>query len=203
MFSRLISDLLEGLDPQGSSADPGEATPVTPRNRVRALLLRAGRATRGLSPSLGDHPDRQEAGALAQRYLEAGWREWEAHHWGLAGLFAEPALEWAARAGEGRSHGPRGSVGRMRNGRTEPPHEEHQMRGTIKRVIYERGFGFILAEDGKEVFFHQSSLEEPIFQDLRGGEAVEFEVTQDRRGPRATHVRRVPPPEERSGGTFG
>ncbi len=48
-------------------------------------------------------------------------------------------LEWAARAGEGRPHGPRGGAGWMRNGRTKPPHEEHQMRGTIKRVMYQRG----------------------------------------------------------------
>lgn len=178
VFSRLLSDPWRRRGSQDQSDEAAEVTPAGPC-------------------------DRQEAEALAGRYLEARRREQEGHTRGLAGLFAELALEWAARAGEGRSHGPRGSVGRMRNGCTEPPHEEHQMRGTIKRVIYERGFGFILAEDGKEVFFHQSSLEEPIFQDLRGGEAVEFEVTQDRRGPRATHVRRVPPPEERSGGTFG
>ncbi len=77
------------------------------------------------------------------------------------------------------------------------------MRGTIKRVISQRGFGFILAEDGKEIFFHESGLVEPIFRDLRGGEAVEFEVTQHWRGPRATRVRLVPSPPIQSGGTSG
>lgn len=77
------------------------------------------------------------------------------------------------------------------------------MHGTIKRVIRGRGFGFIRAEDGKEIFFHHSGLVEPIFEDLQGGEPVEFERTEDRRGPRATHVRVVPPPAEGSGGTFG
>ena len=77
------------------------------------------------------------------------------------------------------------------------------MRGTVKRVVRGRGFGFIRAEDGNEVFFHHSSLIESMFEDLQGGESVEFEVTEDRRGPRATHVRVVPPPPERSGGTFG
>jgi cold shock CspA family protein len=34
------------------------------------------------------------------------------------------------------------------------------MRGKIKRIIRERGFGFISAEDGREIFFHRSALEE-------------------------------------------
>lgn len=77
------------------------------------------------------------------------------------------------------------------------------MHGTVKRVIRKRGFGFIQAEDGKEVFFHRSSLIESIFEDLQGGESVEYEVAEHPRGPRATHVRVVPPPAEPSGGTFG
>jgi len=77
------------------------------------------------------------------------------------------------------------------------------MHGTIKRVIRGRGFGFIQAEDGKEVFFHHSSLVEPSFEDLQGGESVDFDLPEDRRGRRAVHVRVMPPPAERSGGTFG
>jgi CspA family cold shock protein len=76
------------------------------------------------------------------------------------------------------------------------------MRGTIKRVIHERGFGFIQTENGEQVFFHLTGLAEPIFQDLRRGEAVEFELIQDHRGPRAVHIRLAPSPAERSGGTF-
>ena len=30
--------------------------------------------------------------------------------------------------------------------------------GTVKRVISERGFGFIVGEDGKEYFFHRDGL---------------------------------------------
>ena len=63
------------------------------------------------------------------------------------------------------------------------------MQGTIKRVIRDRGFGFIRSSDGQEVFFHRSSLQEMNFDGLKEGEAVEFEVEQGEKGLRATNVR--------------
>lgn len=57
-----------------------------------------------MSPSSGYNPDLQEAEALSRRYLQAGRREWEAHRWGSVSLFAELALEWAARATRAGSH---------------------------------------------------------------------------------------------------
>jgi len=63
------------------------------------------------------------------------------------------------------------------------------MQGTIKRVIRDRGFGFIRSADGKEVFFHRSSLQQLNFDGLKEGEAVEFELEQGEKGPRATTVR--------------
>lgn len=91
----------------------------------------------------------------------------------------------------------------MKGGGTEAPHEERQMRGTAKRVVHERGFGFIRAEDGAEVFFHRTDLvDEQLFHELQMGEAVEFTVSQSWRGPRAIHVRLVPSPAKTSGGTF-
>ena len=62
--------------------------------------------------------------------------------------------------------------------------------GTIKRVVADRGFGFIAAEDEKEYFFHRSSLEAPLdFDRLAGGERVDFDVEQSPKGPRANKVR--------------
>ena len=62
--------------------------------------------------------------------------------------------------------------------------------GTIKRVVADRGFGFIAAEDGKEYFFHRSALDASLdFDRLTGGEAVEFEVENNPKGPRAANVR--------------
>jgi len=63
------------------------------------------------------------------------------------------------------------------------------MQGTIKRVIRDRGFGFIRSSDGQEVFFHRSGLQELNFDGLKEGEAVEFEMERGEKGPRATKVR--------------
>lgn len=62
--------------------------------------------------------------------------------------------------------------------------------GTIKKVISDRGFGFISAEDAKEYFFHRDGLDSSLnFDRLIGGERVEFEVEASPKGPRATKVR--------------
>ena len=62
--------------------------------------------------------------------------------------------------------------------------------GTIKKVVADRGFGFIAAEDAKEYFFHRDGLDSSLdFDRLIGGERVEFDVEQSPKGPRATKVR--------------
>ena len=60
--------------------------------------------------------------------------------------------------------------------------------GTIKKLVLERGFGFIAAEDGKEFFFHRSGTTGD-FDTLQGGEKVEFEIEASPKGPRARSVR--------------
>jgi CspA family cold shock protein len=62
--------------------------------------------------------------------------------------------------------------------------------GTIKKVVSDRGFGFITAEDEKEYFFHRGGLESSLdFDRLVGGERVEFEIESSPKGPRAAKVR--------------
>ncbi len=62
--------------------------------------------------------------------------------------------------------------------------------GTIKRVVADRGFGFITAEDAKEYFFHRGALDPSLdFDRLVGGEHVEFDVEANPKGPRAARVR--------------
>lgn len=62
--------------------------------------------------------------------------------------------------------------------------------GTIKKIVSDRGFGFIAAEDGVEYFFHRSGVDDSVnFDSLRGGEAVSFEIEQSQKGPRAAQVR--------------
>jgi CspA family cold shock protein len=61
--------------------------------------------------------------------------------------------------------------------------------GTIKRVISDRGFGFIAADDEKEYFFHRDALDATLdFDRLSGGEKVEFDIEQSPKGPRASKV---------------
>jgi len=61
------------------------------------------------------------------------------------------------------------------------------MKGTIKRIVSDKGFGFILSEDGTEYFFHRTSCDIP-FDDLREGQSVTFERGQGPKGPRAERV---------------
>ena len=62
--------------------------------------------------------------------------------------------------------------------------------GTIKKVVADRGFGFIVADDAKEYFFHRSGVESSLdFDRLVGGEKVEFEIEASPKGPRAARVR--------------
>jgi CspA family cold shock protein len=65
------------------------------------------------------------------------------------------------------------------------------LKGKIKRLIRGRGFGFISAEDGTEVFFHRSALEGMNFDTLEEGDSVEFDLEKGNRGPRAVNVRVV------------
>ncbi len=61
--------------------------------------------------------------------------------------------------------------------------------GTIKKLISDRGFGFITAEDGKDYFFHRDGVAASLdFDRLVGGEKVTFDVESSPRGPRATNV---------------
>ena len=62
--------------------------------------------------------------------------------------------------------------------------------GTIKKVVADRGFGFITADDTKEYFFHRSAVESSLdFDRLNGGEKVSFEIENSPKGPRAARVR--------------
>jgi len=62
--------------------------------------------------------------------------------------------------------------------------------GTIKKVVSDRGFGFITGEDAKEYFFHRGGLDSSLdFDRLNGSEKVEFDIEQSPKGPRAVRVR--------------
>ena len=70
-------------------------------------------------------------------------------------------------------------------------------KGTIRRLITDRGFGFIKTEDEKDLFFHRSNLEGVEYSSLREGQEVEYEVGQGRNGrSEAVGVRLAQPKTE-------
>lgn len=63
------------------------------------------------------------------------------------------------------------------------------MKGKIKTLIRGRGYGFIEAEDGRDIFFHETGLTDTEFDSLEEGQEVEFDVEQGPKGPRAVGVK--------------
>ena len=63
------------------------------------------------------------------------------------------------------------------------------MNGTIKRLVSDKGFGFILASDGTEYFFHNSACSGTRFDDLHEGQSVTFDRGQGPKGQRGENVR--------------
>jgi CspA family cold shock protein len=65
--------------------------------------------------------------------------------------------------------------------------------GTIKKLVSDKGFGFIQTGDGADLFFHHTSVEGGQFDRLTEGQQVEFTVEQGQgsgkgKGPRAASV---------------
>ena len=61
-------------------------------------------------------------------------------------------------------------------------------KGTVKWFNNQKGYGFITAEDGKDVFVHFSGLNMECFKTLEEGAAVEFDITDGAKGPQAVNV---------------
>jgi CspA family cold shock protein len=62
------------------------------------------------------------------------------------------------------------------------------MNGTVKWFNADKGFGFITAEDGKDVFAHYSQINSTGFRTLEEGQAVTFDVAQGQKGPQAENI---------------
>ena len=64
-------------------------------------------------------------------------------------------------------------------------------QGTVKWFNAKKGYGFISDAEGKDVFVHFSALNMEGFNELKDGEAVEFEVVEGEKGPQAANVVRM------------
>lgn len=64
-------------------------------------------------------------------------------------------------------------------------------QGVIKKLVSDKGFGFIDGHGKGDVFFHCSEVKEAAFESLAAGQTVEYEVGEGPKGPRAENVRPV------------
>lgn len=62
--------------------------------------------------------------------------------------------------------------------------------GKVKWYDKKKGYGFILSEDGSDIFVHYTSFSETSTRSLNDGEDVTFEIVPGEKGPRAQNVTR-------------
>lgn len=62
--------------------------------------------------------------------------------------------------------------------------------GKVKWYDKKKGYGFILSEDGSDIFVHYTSFSETSVRTLNDGEDVTFDIVPGEKGPRAQNVMR-------------
>ena len=63
-------------------------------------------------------------------------------------------------------------------------------QGRVKWFNNAKGYGFIVQEEGPEVFVHYSAITGEGYKTLTEGQEVEFEIAESDKGPQATNVSR-------------
>jgi CspA family cold shock protein len=64
-------------------------------------------------------------------------------------------------------------------------------QGTVKWFNNKRGWGFIVKEDGEDIFVHYSAIKGEGFRSLAEGQRVQFEIEKGDKGPAAANVEPV------------
>jgi CspA family cold shock protein len=100
------------------------------------------------------------------------------------------ATERFRGVGGRRGRGSKGGRSRRRAAAPQAP-AGPKCKGKIKKMVRDRGFGFIRGDDGKEVFFHRSGLNAADYDVLSEGDTVEYVVQEGPRGARAENVRQA------------
>jgi CspA family cold shock protein len=72
------------------------------------------------------------------------------------------------------------------------------MKGKVVNFLSRKGFGFILGDDGEQVFVHFSNITGSGYKSLVEGEEVEFSVENSPKGKKAIDVVRLNPPQQES-----
>ena len=72
--------------------------------------------------------------------------------------------------------------------RKSPAETAARERGTVKWFNISKGFGFIVKDDGEEIFVHFRSIRGEGRRGLRDGQKVSFVVAQSDKGPQAEDV---------------
>lgn len=67
----------------------------------------------------------------------------------------------------------------------------YMAQGTVKWFNAEKGFGFISAENGQDVFAHFSAIQTDGFKTLEEGQKVAFDVEEGQRGPQAVNITKL------------
>ena len=106
-------------------------------------------------------------------------------------FLSEFAIGGYSGARRGRRTGGRSSGARRTASPPTAAPTGPKSRGRIKKMVRDRGFGFIRGEDGKEVFFHRSGMAGSDYDNIAEGDTVEYVIQEGPRGARAEHVRTV------------